>query len=36
MAFDHVTLVRMAKKPVITHLKMEGILNEQGNVPSGQ
>ncbi len=36
MAFDHVTLVRMAKKPVITHLKMEGILNEQGNVPAGQ
>ena len=36
MAFDHVSLVRMAKKPVITHLKMEGILNEQGNVPSGQ
>lgn len=36
MAFDHVTLVRMAKKPVITHLKMDGILNEQGNVPSPQ
>ncbi len=36
MAFDHVTLVRMAKKPVITHLKMEGILNEQGIVPAGQ
>ncbi|RIV70762.1 metallophosphoesterase family protein [Flagellimonas aequoris] len=36
MAFDHVTLVRMAKKPVITHLKMEGILNEQGVVPSGK
>jgi len=35
MAFDHVTLVRMAKKPVITHLKMEGILNEQGKVPKG-
>ena len=33
MAFDHVSLVRMAKKPVITHLKMEGILNEQGEVP---
>ena len=34
MAFDHVSLVRMAKKPVITHLKMEGILNEQGKVPT--
>ncbi|MBO0330687.1 metallophosphoesterase family protein [[Muricauda] lutisoli] len=33
MAFDHVSLVRMAKKPVITHLKMEGILNELGKVP---
>ncbi|MDF0707156.1 metallophosphoesterase family protein [Flagellimonas okinawensis] len=33
MAFDHVSLVRMAKKPVITHLKMEGILTEQGVVP---
>lgn len=36
MAFDHVTLVRMAKKPMITHLKMDGILNEQGKVPSGE
>lgn len=36
MAFDHVTLVRMAKKPVITHLKMQSILNEQGIVPAGQ
>ncbi len=33
MAFDHVSLVRMENKPVITHLKMEGILNEQGKVP---
>lgn len=33
MAFDHVTLVRMAEKPVITHLKMEGILDETGKVP---
>ncbi len=33
MAFDHVTLVRMDKKPVITHLKMEGILDETGQVP---
>ena len=34
MAFDHISLVRMAKKPVITHLKMEGVLNEQGNLPT--
>lgn len=33
MSFDHVTLVRMAKEPVITHLRMEGILDETGNVP---
>lgn len=33
-AFDHVTLVRMAKEPVITHIKMEGILDETGNKPS--
>lgn len=33
MSFDHVTLVRMAKKPVITHLKMKGILDETGNAP---
>lgn len=32
MAFDHVTLVRMAKEPVITTLKMEGILDETGKV----
>ena len=25
-SFDHITLVRMAEQPVITHLKMEGIL----------
>jgi 3',5'-cyclic AMP phosphodiesterase CpdA len=34
MAFDHISLVRMAKKPVITHLKMNGILDETGNLPS--
>lgn len=34
MAFDHVTLVRMAAEPVITHLKMEGILDETGQVPA--
>ncbi|WP_240473016.1 metallophosphoesterase family protein [Eudoraea adriatica] len=33
LAFDHVTLVRMAEKPVITHLKMNGILNEMGEIP---
>ena len=33
MSFDHVTLVRMAKNPVITHLRMDGILDETGNVP---
>lgn len=33
MAFDHVTLVRMDKEPVITHLKMAGILDETGSVP---
>jgi len=35
-SFDHITLVRMAKeKPVITHLKMDGILNERGGIPLG-
>jgi hypothetical protein len=33
MAFDHVSLVRMAKEPVITHIKMGGILNEKGALP---
>lgn len=33
LAFDHVTLVRMAEKPVITHLKLEGILDETGEMP---
>jgi len=33
LSFDHVTLVRMAKEPIITHLKMEGILDETGSVP---
>ena len=32
MAFDEVTLVRMDKEPVITTLKMEGILDETGKV----
>jgi 3',5'-cyclic AMP phosphodiesterase CpdA len=35
-AFDHVTLVRMSdKKPVITHLRMDGILDETGRIPIG-
>ena len=33
MAFDHVTVVRMAIEPDVTHLKMEGILDETGKVP---
>ena len=33
MAFDHVTMVRMAKEPIVTHLKMDGILDETGSVP---
>ncbi len=33
MSFDHITLVRMAKEPVITHLKMDGILDITGNTP---
>ncbi len=34
MSFDHITLVRMAKeKPVITHLRMDGILDEKGHIP---
>ncbi len=33
-SFDHVTLVRMDSIPVITHLRMDGILNEQGITPS--
>ena len=35
-AFDHFTLVRMAKdKPVITHLRMDGVLDETGAIPLG-
>ena len=33
-AFDHISLVRMAETPVITHLKMDGILPETGPLPS--
>jgi len=34
MAFDHVSLVRMANEPVITHLKMSGILDKTGQLPA--
>ena len=35
-AFDHFTLVRMAtEKPVITHIRMDGILDETGKIPLG-
>lgn len=33
LSFDHITLVRMASEPIITHLKMEGILDETGKIP---
>ena len=32
MSFDHITLVRMDDKPVITPIKMEGILDETGKM----
>ena len=32
-AFDHISLVRMADSPVITHVKLEGILNHSGTLP---
>lgn len=35
-AFDHVTLVHMAAGgPVITHLRMDGILDQTGHIPLG-
>ena len=35
-AFDHITLVRMAvAAPVITHIRLDGILNEKGIIPAG-
>ena len=34
MAFDHVSLIRMHKEPVITHLKMSGILDKKGQLPA--
>lgn len=30
MSFDHISLVRMSIPPVITHIRMDGILNEKG------
>lgn len=35
LAFDHISLIRMAGEPIITHLKMEGILNKKGELPKG-
>ncbi len=32
-AFDHVSLVRMANPPIITHLRMDGILQAEGSLP---
>jgi len=34
-AFDHITLVRMAEEPVITHLRLDGILDKTGHIPNG-
>ena len=34
-AFDHITLVRMASEPVITHLRLDGILDKTGHIPHG-
>lgn len=37
MSFDHISLVRMTIPPVITHIRMDGILNEKGgSLNSGQ
>lgn len=35
LAFDHISLVRMDEEPVITHLKMKGILDKTGRLPEG-
>ncbi len=35
MSFDHLSLVRMEKQPIITHLRMDGILDKKGNLPEG-
>ncbi|MBC2837759.1 metallophosphoesterase [Robiginitalea sp. SC105] len=35
-AFDHVSLIRMAEKPVITHLRMDGILEGDGTLSPGR
>lgn len=34
MVFVHIVLVRMAKEPVITHLKIGSILNKKEELPS--
>ena len=35
-SFDHITLVRMLEdKPLITHLRLDGILDKKGNIPLG-
>lgn len=34
MSFDHISLVRMTKEPIITHLKMDGILDKKGELPN--
>ena len=34
-AFDHISLVRMAETPVITHLRMDGVLQADGTLPPG-
>lgn len=35
-AFDHISLVRMKRKPVIAHLKMNGILKSDGSLPTAK
>ena len=33
-SFDHITWVKMNKGvPTLSHLRMDGILNEEGNIP---
>jgi len=35
-SFDHISLVRMAREnPVITHIRLDGILDETGMIPAG-
>lgn len=36
MSYDHISLIRMAKdKPVVTHIRMDGIMDETGKIPLG-